>query len=68
MPITGQTIPKLELSAAFILTRLMSKVKEAIQSNIKIRSIIDLSPNYVIPARAMHCGTCDHALRCFLLL
>ena len=47
-PIAGQTIPKLELSAALILTRLISNIKEAIQSNIEIRDIICWSDSQIV--------------------
>ena len=45
---TGQTIPKLELSAALILTRLISNVKETIQRNIEIRDIICWSDSQIV--------------------
>ena len=47
-PITGQTIPKLELSAAFILARLISNVKEAIETNIEVRDIICWSDSQIV--------------------
>ena len=46
--IAGQTITKLELSNSLILTRLISNVKEAIQSNIEIRDIICLSDSQIL--------------------
>ena len=47
-PITGQTIPKLELSAAFILARLISNVKDAIETNIEVRDIICWSDSQIV--------------------
>ena len=41
-PITGHTIPKLELSAALVLARLISNVRDVIEANIEMRNIICL--------------------------
>ena len=47
-PIAYQTITKFERSTSLILTRLISNVKEAIQSNIKIQDIISLSDSQIV--------------------
>ena len=46
--IAGQTITKLEFSNSLILTRLISNVKEAIQSNIEIRDIKCCSDSQIV--------------------
>ena len=47
-PVGGQTIPRLELLGALILSRLIVKVKEALQGFVEVSDILCLTDSYDI--------------------